>query len=135
MDSVFSWYFPSIPDWRGLQLGIANRHRQTEKPAVTGHKPRKGEAHRDSAVTPLRSGAEGPGMSKDRVGDLRTVQGTDHPQPWHSSSQSLNHTVWPKEVPSAPSCGSRRHPVGTGAERRHHKGLLQNHRPEPTQRT
>lgn len=95
----------------------------------------KGEAHRDSAVTPLRSGAEGPGLNRDRVCDLRTVQGPEYLQAWHSSTQSLNRSVRPKEVPSAPSCGTRKHPVGTQAERRHHKGLLQDHRPEPTQRT
>lgn len=36
--------------------------RQTEKPAVSGQRPRKGEAHRDSAVTPFPSGAEGTGL-------------------------------------------------------------------------
>lgn len=86
----------------------------------------RGQPNRDSAVRHLPSGVTEPVLPPAAAvaeiqgqltdgggGDQRTVQGPVHPQVYYSS---ISHTMWPKEVPSNPSCSTRRHPVEAQVE-------------------
>lgn len=101
-------------------------NRQRETPGFCGQRTRKGTAQQglgsETFTQWCHRACSAPSSSRSRDtgtahrwggGDQRTVQGPVHPQVYYSS---ISHTMWPKEVPSNPSCSTRRHPVEAQVE-------------------